>query len=216
MFQVTLAQQISAWILPVLLAITVHETAHGWLASRLGDPTARLQGRLSLNPLRHIDPVGTVLVPALMLLLPGGFVFGWARPVPVDWRRLRNPRRDMGWAIAIRVAQSLDPGHWMARPLLFMGVAGVFINTVLMVVNLLPLPPLDGGRVATGLLPAHLARPLARLEPWGIWILLGLLMTGLLGWLIWPAVSAVLLMLAGLAGLSAQQLQIILMALMRS
>ena len=181
MLQVSTVQQISAWVMPVLLAITVHETAHGWVARRFGDKTAEMLGRLTLNPIKHIDPVGTILVPAVMLLLPGGFVFGWAKPVPVDWRNFKHPKQDMAWvavagpasnllmalawALAARVARGLSADNWIALPLLFMGVAGIFINTILMVLNLLPLPPLDGGRVVTGLLPGPYAYQFARIEP---------------------------------------------------
>ncbi len=198
--EISLAQKIAAWVLPVLLAITVHETAHGWVARRLGDTTAQMLGRLSLNPLRHIDPVGTILVPAVMLLLPGGFVFGWARPVPVNSRNLRHPKTDMAWVAAagpfsnllMAVAWALLAqlgvwlGGWAGLPLIFMAVAGIFINTILMVLNLLPLPPLDGGRVLVGLLPDSLAYPYARIEPYGIWILIGLLVSGVLSHILWP------------------------------
>lgn len=230
MLNVNLVQQIAAWLLPVLLAITVHETAHGWVARRFGDKTAEMLGRLTLNPLKHIDPVGTILVPGLMLLLPGGFVFGWAKPVPVDWRNFRHPKQDMawvavagpasnlvmaiGWALAARIALGLSAENPVALPLLFMGVAGMFINTLLMVLNLLPLPPLDGGRVLTGLLPAPYAYKFARIEPYGFFILVGLLMSGVLGTVLWPVASQVLSMLASVAGMKAGYFQTVLTALM--
>lgn len=228
MIEITLAQKIAAWILPVLLAITVHETAHGWVARYFGDQTASRLGRLSLNPLRHIDPVGTVLVPAIMLLLPGGFVFGWAKPVPVDFRNLRHPRTDMAWVAAAGPFSNLVmavlwallahvgamAGGWVGLPLVFMAVAGIFINTILMVLNLLPLPPLDGGRVAVGLLPVSLARPLARIEPYGIWILVALLVSGVLGGILWPVAERVMLAVASLSGLPVQTFSHILRALL--
>lgn len=232
MLHVSLVQQIAAWLLPVLLGITVHETSHGLIARRFGDRTAEMQGRLTLNPFKHIDPIGTILVPGLMLLLPGGFVFGWAKPVPVDWRNFKNPKRDMawvaaagpvsnllmglGWAIVTRLALSLPADSWMTAPLLFMGVAGIFINTILMVLNLLPLPPLDGGRVLTGLLPGPYAYRFSRIEPYGFIILLALLMTGILGMVMWPLVQAVLNMYAGIAGMEPAALQAVLVSLMRS
>jgi Zn-dependent protease len=193
----TLAQQIAIWAVPVLFAITVHEAAHGYVARRFGDDTAARAGRLSLNPIRHVDPVGTLLVPALLLLVKAPFLFGWARPVPVDFRKLRSPLRDMaivaaagpasnllmafGWAglVWLYAAAGAPQGGWTL--LRDMGIAGVAINVVLMVLNLIPLPPLDGGRIAVGLLPRSLARPLARIEPWGMVILIGLLVTGILG-----------------------------------
>jgi Zn-dependent protease len=163
-------QLFAVWVLPVLFAITLHEAAHGWMARRLGDPTAEMLGRLTLNPLKHIDPVGTILVPGILLLLGSGVLFGWAKPVPVTMENLRNPRRDMAWVaaagplanllMAVLWAFIIHVGLWtiemspgVARPLVFMGVAGVFINTILMVLNLVPIPPLDGGRVAMSLLP---------------------------------------------------------------
>lgn len=232
MLQVSTVQQIAAWVMPVLLAITVHETAHGWVARRFGDKTAQMLGRLTLNPIKHIDPVGTILVPAVMLLLPGGFVFGWAKPVPVDWRNFKHPKQDMAWvavagpasnllmalawALAARVALGMSTDNWIALPLLFMGVAGIFINTILMVLNLLPLPPLDGGRVLTGLLPAPYAYQFARIEPYGFFILVALLVTGVLGIAMWPVVKLFLQLMASVAGMKPGYLETILFALMRS
>jgi Zn-dependent protease len=232
MLQVSTVQQISAWVVPVLLAITVHETSHGLVARRFGDKTAEMLGRLTLNPIKHIDPVGTILVPALMLLLPGGFVFGWAKPVPVDWRNFKHPKQDMAWvavagpasnllmalawALAARVALGLSADNWIALPLLFMGVAGIFINTILMVLNLLPLPPLDGGRVVTGLLPAPYAYRFARIEPYGFFILVALLVTGVLSIVMWPVVKLFLQLMASVAGMKPGYLETILFALMRS
>lgn len=232
MLKVSLAQQISAWLMPVLLAITVHETAHGLVARRFGDKTAEQQGRLTLNPIKHVDFVGTILVPGLMLLLPGGFVFGWAKPVPVDWRNFKRPKQDMAWvaaagpasnllmafawALLARIATGLPADSWVKMPLLYMGVAGIFINTILMVLNLLPLPPLDGGRVVTGLLPAPQAYRFSRIEPYGFIILLALLMTGVLGIVMWPFVNSFLGMFAGVAGMPPGSFQSVLYSLMRS
>ncbi|HEX4871725.1 MAG TPA: site-2 protease family protein [Nevskiaceae bacterium] len=201
MLDLVLVQKLAVWAPPVLLAITLHEVAHGWAARALGDDTAARAGRLSLNPFRHIDPIGTVLVPAVLLLV-GGFLFGWAKPVPVDARRLHHPKRDMavvaaagpavnalmaiGWAFALDFALHAEPAAW-AGWLRYMALAGISINLVLMVLNLLPLPPLDGGRVMVGLLPMRLALPYSRLEPWGLPILLLLMFTGLLSAILyWP------------------------------
>ena len=222
MEELTTVQTVAIWALPVLFAITVHEVAHGWVARRLGDPTAYMMGRLTLNPLKHIDPVGTVAVP-LMLIVLGSvtgntFVFGWAKPVPVTWENLRNPKRDMVlvaaagplanlamallWALAMKVGVLLgDEARWVALPLIYMGFAGITINLVLMVLNLLPLPPLDGGRVVAGLLPDRLAWRYGRLEPYGLMILLALLMMGWLGHLLWPPVGLLQGLLFNLLGL---------------
>ncbi len=220
MLDFSLPQKIAIWALPVLFAITVHEVAHGYVARRLGDRTAQMLGRLTLNPLRHIDPVGTVLVPLVMLLLPGGFLFGWAKPVPVDYRKLGNPKRDMaivaaagplsnllmaiGWVLLLRLAvEFLHTLAWVAQPLFFMAQAGVAINLILMVLNLVPVPPLDGGRVLTGLLPMRQAARFAALEPYGLVIVMALLLTGLLGRLLQPAIAflnEILLTLVGLGG----------------
>ena len=197
-------QRISIWILPVIFAITVHEVAHGWVAKRLGDPTAQRLGRLTLNPIKHIDPIGTLLVPGVLLML-GGFIFGWAKPVPVTYENLRNPKRDMAlvaiagpgvnflmaimWAGVAKLGTVMpESAQWFGTPMMYMGVAGIMINLVLMVLNLLPLPPLDGGRVAASLLPGPWAWQLNRLEPYGCFILLALMVTGVLGQLLAPPV----------------------------
>lgn len=227
MLEVTLAQKIVVWILPVLFAITVHEVAHGWMASKLGDKTAMMLGRLTLNPVKHVDPVGTILVPGLLMLMQSGFLFGWAKPVPITWQNLSHPKRDMAlvaaagpvanlimallWVVVIRMALLAGDS---AFSLVLMGVAGIFINTILMVLNLLPLPPLDGGRVATGLLPGPLAYKFSRIEPYGFFILIALLVTGVLGLILWPMVSAIMSALASLSGLSAQSFQQVLLSLM--
>jgi Zn-dependent protease len=226
MLEITIIQKIVAWILPVLFAITVHETAHGWMALRLGDKTAMMLGRLTLNPFKHIDPLGTILIPGLMYML-AGFMFGWAKPVPVTWQNLKQPKRDMVfvavagpmsnllmallWALAIRIGLALgDAG----LALVFMGVAGIFINTILMVLNLLPLPPLDGGRVMTGLLPGPLAYKFSLIEPYGFFILVGLLVTGLLGVILWPVIEFFMGLMAGVSGLQPRTFMAVLMALL--
>ena len=180
---------------PLLLAITLHEVAHGRMALHFGDATAKAQGRLSLNPLRHIDPIGTVLVPALLAIF-GGFIFGWAKPVPVNYHRLRQPKRDMalvalagpganlvmaiGWALVMTIGYHLQAGlPWLGEPLLMMGVAGTDVNIMLGVLNLVPIPPLDGSRVLAGMLPDRAGEAMARMEPYGLIILVGLMALGL-------------------------------------
>lgn len=217
MEELTVMQRIAIWALPVLFAITVHEVAHGWAALRLGDPTAKMMGRLTLNPIKHIDPIGTIAVPLILMML-GGFLFGWAKPVPVTWENLKKPKRDMAlvaiagpmanllmalfWAMIMKIGYMIGASsEWLAFPMVAMGQAGIFINIILMVLNLIPLPPLDGGRVATGLLPGPIAWQFSRIEPYGFFILLGLLATGLLGKLLWPPVESVVGMLYRLVGL---------------
>ena len=200
--ELTILQKIAIYALPVIFAITVHEAAHGYVAKYFGDMTAFNAGCISLNPIKHIDPFGTVLLPALTIML-GGILFGWAKPVPVDFSRLRNPKKDMLWVAAAGPASNFimavfwvlvlkyaafAPGT-VALPLSLMAEAGVKINLVLMVLNLLPLPPLDGGRIAVSLLPHNLARSFARIEPYGFIILIILLFTGLLGSILQPLIG---------------------------
>ncbi len=198
-------QTITVYAIPVLLAITLHEAAHGYVARMFGDDTAWVEGRVTLNPLKHIDPVGTILVPSLAILL-GGILFGWAKPVPVNFGHLRRPKQDMLWVAAagpaanivmavfwagmIKLAHDM-PGSAYAQPLALMGSAGVSINAVLAALNLLPIPPLDGGRIAVSLLPYRAAATLAGLERYGLFIILALLFTGVLSNLIDPVITLV-------------------------
>ncbi len=200
-----IAQKISVWALPVLLAIVLHEVAHGWVADKLGDDTARWMGRLTLNPLKHIDPVGTIAIPLLLVVIGSPFLFGYAKPVPVNFRKLHHPKKDMVWValagpvtnlvlalistlllwVAVQLPASM---HWFAEPLALMCQASIIINMVLCIFNLLPLPPLDGGRVAVGLLPGPLSYQLSRLEPFGMIIVVALLLLGVFQSLIAPLV----------------------------
>ena len=187
-----LIQTVAIYALPVLFAITVHEAAHGYAALHFGDPTAHALGRISLNPLKHIDPVGTIVMPLLLYFATAGaFLFGYAKPVPVNFGRLRNPKRDMIWvALAGPGANLLQALLWGVFGVVLLGLqvkeyfflkmceAGVKINLVLFAFNLLPLPPLDGGRILVGLLPWRAASMLARLEPWGFFIVIALVLVG--------------------------------------
>ena len=204
----SLVQTIAIYALPVLFAITLHEAAHGYVARYFGDMTAHAQGRISLNPIRHIDLVGTIAVPILILVASkllgsSGLLFGWAKPVPVNYSALRNPKRNMlwvaaagplsnlamalAWALLFKAADVLPPSDY-TRPLKLMGFAGIEVNVVLMLLNLLPILPLDGGRIVASLLPSRMAWQYAKLEPWGFPILLVLLFTSLLGVILDPMV----------------------------
>ncbi len=198
-------QLIALYAIPGIFAITLHEAAHGYAARHFGDLTAYQAGRITLNPVRHIELMGTIVIPILILVASQGkYAFGWAKPVPVDFSRLRNPKRDMlwvaaagpganfvmaiFWALVIKAMQYLPPNYF-TEPILLMARGGIIVNTVLMVLNLLPLPPLDGGRIAVSLLPARLANIFARVEPYGMFILLALMLLGVLGTVMWPFVA---------------------------
>lgn len=198
MDELTLLQRIVVWILPVVFAITAHEVAHGWVAKKYGDNTASLLGRLTLNPIKHIDLLGTLIIPGLLLLSGTGFIFGWAKPVPVDPRNFKNPRRDMaivalagpvsnllmafGWALIARLGVTIGAQtEAVSLPLIYTGIAGISINLVLAILNLLPIPPLDGSRILSGILPSYWAWQYNRLERFGFIILVVLLYTNVLG-----------------------------------
>lgn len=211
-------QNICIWTLPVLFAITLHEAAHGYVAHKLGDHTAYLLGRVSANPIKHIDPIGTILIP-LILMLTSPFIFGWAKPVPVDGRNLKNPRWDMAWValagplsnflMALIWTGFLKLGLFLVQqkftygiPLVLMGKAGLMINLVLMVLNLIPFPPLDGSRLLSAILPQRLAYRFNQIERYGFIILLLLAIAGILTKVIVPPVewaSRLILALFGIA-----------------
>jgi Zn-dependent protease len=221
-----LVQLIAVYALPVILAITLHEASHGYVAMRLGDMTAYAAGRVSLNPIRHIDLVGTVALPLALLALAklfggGGMFFGWAKPVPVNFANLRHPKRDMmwvaaagplsnlvmaiAWAAVAKISISL-PTMYFALPLALMGAAGVLINVIFMVLNLLPLPPLDGGRMLVSVLPARAAYKFSRIEPYGFVILIALLFTGTLSIVLWPLIRVTVGVIASAFGVPVGQL----------
>ncbi len=210
-------QKITIWILPVLLAVSLHEAAHAWMADKKGDATARLMGRLTFNPLKHIDPIGTIVVPALMLFATG-FAFGWAKPVPVDARNLHNPKKDMMWvALAGPVSNFIMAVLWavflnisvlfvdsrssISMFFLLMPVAGITINVILGVLNLLPIPPLDGGRIMAGILPPAASMQYSKIEPYGFFIIIALMLSGMLSSIIFPVVNLFLIALSAISGL---------------
>ncbi|MGD9943138.1 MAG: site-2 protease family protein [Burkholderiaceae bacterium] len=220
--ELSLPQLIAVYAIPVILAITLHEAAHGFVAARLGDRTAEMLGRVTLNPLRHVDPVGTLLVPGLILLASkvlggGGLLFGWAKPVPVVPSNLRSPRRDMAlvaaagpganllmallWGVALKLMLLSGVGGG-GEFFMRMAIAGIFVNLALAALNLLPLPPLDGGSIVTSLLPPRLAYSYSRLEPYGFFILLALLATGVLGSVIAPLIDLGVSLISALLSLS--------------
>jgi len=212
--ELNLISTLFVFVIPVVFAVTVHEVAHGWVASRLGDQTAKSMGRLTLNPLKHIDIVGTILVPAIMYFV-SGFIFGWAKPVPVNWRNLGHPRRDMAivaiagpvanlvmllfWAMSAKIItlSGIDL-NYLTQLLLIMCSIGITINIVLMILNLFPILPLDGGRVLTAMLPRNLAVSFSRLEPYGLLILVVLLFSGILWKILVPVIDATLTLISQL------------------
>ncbi len=219
MEQLNLVQKIVTWALPVIFAITVHEVAHGFIAFKLGDPTAKMLGRLTLNPLKHIDLMGTLIVPGLLLLV-GGFIFGWAKPVPITWSNLKKPDRDMAlvalagpaanlcmaiiWAILLKLSLFLDQNHaisMLSIPLTYMGQAGILINSILMILNLLPIPPLDGAHVIQPFLSKKLQYLMYKIEPYGFFILLALILLGILGKIMNPLLQLSYSAITGIVGL---------------
>jgi len=194
----------AVWIIPVVFAITVHEVAHGWVANKLGDGTAKMLGRLTLNPVKHIDPIGTLLVPLVMVFM-AGFAFGWAKPVPVSPANFKNPRKDMAivaaagplsnvvmailWVIFFKIVSMTVSNPDIAMGLMKMGQAGIIINLVLFVFNLFPIPPLDGSKVLSGFLPHSASLLMDKIEPYGFFIVIGLLYFGVLGMVMNPIIN---------------------------
>ena len=212
----SILQKITVYAIPLIFAITLHEAAHAYAARYFGDSTAYMLGRMTLNPVKHIDPVWTILVPILTLMV-SPFVFGAAKPVPVNFGALRNPKRDMiwvaaagplanlammvAWAVVGKIAISLDPSvpvYFLAK----VAEAGIFVNALLMVFNLFPLLPLDGGRILTGMLPGRMAYAFSRTEPYGMLILIGLILTGIMGKFMWPLVDISMKSIYAIIGLS--------------
>jgi len=202
MEELTIIQKITAYAIPIIFAITVHEAAHGYVAKYFGDLTAHYLGRITLNPIKHIDPIGTIILPAFTVML-GGILFGWAKPVPVNFSNLRNPKKNMMWvALAGPGANLLMAIFWTIlftrleffpnNSILFlsaMALAGIKINLILMVLNLLPIPPLDGGRVAVSLLPYPWSSYIENLERYGLFIIIFLLFSGVLGSILYPLIN---------------------------
>ncbi len=208
MSEIPLIQKIVIYAIPIIFAITVHEVAHGWVASKLGDPTAKMLGRLTLNPIKHMDPIGTVVLPLIMIILTP-YAFGWAKPVPVDWRNLRQPRRDMAlvaiagpaanllmlifWSLFLVFVSSMSASSAYLNQLLNeMAGVGIIINIVLIALNMLPLPPLDGSRIVAAFLSPSMAIKYQQLERWGLPILIILIFTGVLGKILGPMIAFML------------------------
>jgi Zn-dependent protease len=208
MSEIPLIQKIVIYAIPIIFAITVHEVAHGWVASKLGDPTAKMLGRLTLNPIKHMDPIGTVVLPLIMIILTP-YAFGWAKPVPVDWRNLRQPRRDMAlvavagpaanllmlifWSLFLVFVSSMSAFPAYLNQLLnAMASMGIIINIVLIALNMLPLPPLDGSRIVAAFLSPSMAIKYHQLERWGLPILIVLIFTGVLSKILGPMVAFML------------------------
>jgi len=200
--ELNISIRILAWTVPVIYAITLHEVAHGTVAYYLGDVTAKRAGRLTINPLKHVDPVGSIIIPVFLLWF-SGFIFGWAKPVPVNEKNLSSPKRDIIlvaaagpaanfvmsiiWAIVMKLGYMLSVTQPDAGLILvYMGAAGIFINAAVMMLNLLPLPPLDGGRILIGLLPERFSLLIRKIEPWGFVILVAMIITGLVAKILWP------------------------------
>jgi Zn-dependent protease len=218
MEHLSVIQTFTVYVLPILFAITVHEVAHGWMAKKLGDKTAYILGRITLNPFKHIDLIGTVLVPLIMMLF-GGVIFGWAKPVPINFANLRNPRRDVAlvslagplsnlimaffWALIAKIGILAQTRYNLnlAEIFVFMGQAGIQVNLVFMILNLIPIPPLDGGRILSMLLPLKMFLKFNRLEPYGFFILLILLGLGVLNYIIVPCMLFFSKIIFGLFGL---------------
>lgn len=216
MLEFTLIQKICIWAIPILLAITLHEAAHAYVAYRCGDTTAKMFGRLSLNPIRHIDPIGTLLIPlAIGILTQFNFVFGYAKPVPINWKQFRHPRRDIIlvtlagpfsnifmaflWAGFFKASLILNPASSMLVLFLYATAqAGILINLILAALNLLPIPPLDGSRVVSSLLPPRQAMAYEKIEPYGFFILILLVFTGALGILLTPLINLGLVVLSAI------------------
>ncbi len=205
MSELPILYQIFIWTIPVLFAVTLHEVGHGWVAYKLGDSTAKDMGRLTVNPLKHIDPMGTIAVPLITFFI-SGFIFGWAKPVPVNWNQLRNTKRDIAlvalagpaanllmilfWLFIAKLCiTSAEQGYLIANLFTLMAWAGIVINSLLMILNLFPLPPLDGSRVVFSLLPTKIAYQYSKLEPYGMIILVILLVSGILFKIIGPIIS---------------------------
>lgn len=210
-------QLLSLYAIPAVLAITLHEAAHGYAAKKLGDLTAYQEGRITLNPIKHIDLIGTLVVPAVLLLATGGKIaFGWAKPVPVNFSALRNPKRDMlwvaaagpganllmaiGWALLLKLTL-IAPENYFSSPLEMMSKGGILINLVLMVLNLIPVPPLDGGRIAISALPHAMAYNLAKLEPYGLLIIMLLMASGVLSSFMYPILGSIIGVLSFVFGI---------------